>query len=187
MTENESGPPGGNRQTAKTGVQITPFLADQIPQDKKFSKTALYYAKVEATIAMLAARFPKAFSVYETRRKPLKIGIDADIIARTPDILLADLIAALRCYVVNAGYLARSVEGAPRIDLDGNPVGTITPDQARNASIRHAAILRKRYARKVSKRAEAQAKAPPPKRLDGLAKLKAAARARRNAASRVSP
>jgi hypothetical protein len=38
------------------------------------------------TIAALAARFPRAFFVYERRRRPLKIGIHLDLAVAAPDI-----------------------------------------------------------------------------------------------------
>ena len=38
-------------------------------------------ADARAAIALLAERFPKAFAVHEAKRRPLKIGIDTDIIS----------------------------------------------------------------------------------------------------------
>jgi sRNA-binding protein len=36
---------------------------------------------IAAVIALLAETFPRCFSVYEGRRRPLKIGIHRDILA----------------------------------------------------------------------------------------------------------
>jgi sRNA-binding protein len=41
--------------------------------------TSAYRDQVNATITMLAERFPKTFFVYQVRRKPLKIGIHNDL------------------------------------------------------------------------------------------------------------
>jgi ProP effector len=84
------------------------------------------------TIVALAARFSKAFSVYERRRRPLKLGIHHDIVAAAPDILMKELHAALSCYVNNVGYLYACKAGAARIDLNGKPVGCVTEDEAKN-------------------------------------------------------
>src|SRR5262249_34916946 len=43
--------------------------------------TNIKHATNAAAIALLAERWPKCFAVYEQRRRPLKIGIDADIMA----------------------------------------------------------------------------------------------------------
>jgi hypothetical protein len=43
------------------------------------NKAKLQDATVAAVIAVLAEMFPKCFSVYEGRRRPLKIGIHRDI------------------------------------------------------------------------------------------------------------
>ena len=38
-------------------------------------------ARSKAVISVLAAKFPKCFAVPDTRRRPLKVGIDADLLA----------------------------------------------------------------------------------------------------------
>ena len=38
-------------------------------------------AETKTVVAELAARFPKCFAVPDSRRRPLKIGIDADVMA----------------------------------------------------------------------------------------------------------
>jgi ProP effector len=73
-------------------------------------------------IEMLAERFPK------WRRKPSKVGIRNDLQA-TGVLPEEDLRAALRFYCSNSVYRSRLVTGAARIDLDGNPAGTVTAEQ----------------------------------------------------------
>jgi hypothetical protein len=62
----------------------------------------------------LAERWPRAFAVYQYRRRPLKIGIDNDIAAAAGAITTDELKAALRFYCGNIGYLLACREGAER-------------------------------------------------------------------------
>ena len=72
---------------------------------------------------------------------PLKIGIDRDIRERCPDVSLRTRNEFLRRYVRQARYLRLLTKpGAVRVDLDGNPAGTITEDQAQNATERLAQL-----------------------------------------------
>jgi ProP effector len=81
-------------------------------------------------IAQLAALFPKAFAVNHHERKPLKIGIDADIVARGVAIEPRALWRPLRVYCASFGYLRTIAAGAERVDLDGNPAGVVTAEAA---------------------------------------------------------
>jgi len=131
-------------------------------------------AESAAVITLLAEWFPKAFFVYEGRRKPLKLRIDMDLqVALAGAITPAELHRALRVYCGNEGYLRSTRKGAWRIDLVGNPAGTVTADEEDNAKQKLAAMEAKRVRRK---QAMAQQRAGP-QRLS-LADLKAAARAR---------
>jgi ProP effector len=133
------------------------------------------YADIGALITLLAERWPKCFSVYERRRRPLKIGIHRDVIAALGDAVTAiELSSALGVYCANASYLRSMVPGTIRIDLDGNPAGAVTEDEAVGARGRLAAYS--------AKRAKQEPPAAPAKaaRLS-LDDLKAAALARRGA------
>ena len=90
-----------------------------------------------ATIALFAARWPRCFSVYEARRRPLKVGIHLEIIAALDGIVTpAQVGAALRLYVCNRVYRCRSYAGATRIDLEGNAAGVVTPEQAKKIKVK---------------------------------------------------
>lgn len=117
---------------------------------------------------MLATWYPRAFFVYEHRRRPLKVGIAHDLAAATAGAIVAsDVKTALGCYTGNAGYLAACREGAARVDLNGEPSGTVTAGEAEHARSRlHKASTR-------------PSPPPSPKRRLGLADLRAAARARK--------
>jgi ProP effector len=122
-----------------------------------------------AVIALLTEQFPTAFAVFEGRRKPLKVGIDHDlVVALVGAVTAKEIAAALRHYCGNSAYLRACVEGAPRVGLDGQPAGQVSADEAAHAR-ELLATRRKRAARPVATAAPR----------DGLAALRAAGRARR--------
>jgi ProP effector len=127
------------------------------------------YAAVRAMFELLVEMFPQCFAVYERRRRPLKVGIHLDILTVT-DGAPEELSNALRCYVSNDGYLRACQEGAPRIDLKGQPAGEVSATEAANAT----AVLAARRLRHTAQKAIE----PLPKRLS-LTGLKAAALARK--------
>src|SRR5262245_14137018 len=102
-------------------------------------------ARTKAVITALAARFPKCFAVPDTSRRPLKVGIDADILAAlSGTIRRTELIRALAMYCSSEGYLERVLTGALRIDLEGKPAGVVTADDERHAKAKRAGIKAKR-------------------------------------------
>jgi sRNA-binding protein len=117
-----------------------------------------FNAEVTAAIALLSECFPKSFSLHEAKRRPLKVGINADIRAQLDGVLtLQELGRALRCYCGNRVYLARMRAGAARIDLDGNKAGEVSPEDAAGAA--------SRLAHRAKKFPVPKAAAPAPKRL----------------------
>jgi ProP effector len=135
---------------------------------------------VTAAIALLAETFPKCFSVYEGRRRPLKLGIHKNILAAVDGALTPlELGKALGAYCANRVYLGHTRTGAWRLDLDGNPAGVVTANEEAHAKATLAGIRAKKEARTATAKAAAQPAIPqPPKRLS-LADLKAAALARK--------
>src|SRR5262245_19631238 len=104
-------------------------------------------ARTKAVITALAARFPECFAVPETRRRPLKVGIDADCLAAlSGTIRRTELIRALAMYCCSDGYLERVLTGAWRVDLEGKPAGVVTADDEQHAKAKRAGIKAKRDA-----------------------------------------
>jgi hypothetical protein len=137
-------------------------------------------------IAVLADLWPAAFSVFEGRRKPLKVGIDRDIIeAANGAITTTELRLGLSYYVGNAGYLSACTEGVDRINLYGEPAGRVSHEEAT-----HSAEVLARRQRERAKKAPAPTPAPSPTpsattsgpRRSSLADLRTAAAARKGAA-----
>jgi ProP effector len=86
---------------------------------------------VEAVLTLLCETFPKAFARYEARRRPLKINIHHGLqVALNGAITDTELRRALRAYCSNKMYRARLITGATRIDLDGNPSGSVSAEHA---------------------------------------------------------
>ena len=116
-----------------------------------------------ATVELLAATWPRCFSIAFASRKPLKVGIGKEIAAATEGALTPEeLDAAMRLYTGAKGYLRTLQEGAQRVDLDGAPAGPVSATEAA-------------FARKRIERIEARDSART--RASGLAKQATALKA----------
>lgn len=145
------------------------------PSTKQIKRT-----QARDVIDALASFWPHAFSVFERRRQPLKLGIHDDILSASKGaITVAELKLALRFYCANPHYLRACSEGALRVDLDGEPAGRVTADEAKHAAERLAQYARRTPKPRITRKPVARDKPPDPVRRIGLADLKAAARARR--------
>jgi len=126
---------------------------------------------IAAAIGLLVELYPKAFAIYQERRRPLKLGVHLDLQAALDGVItVPELHRALGFYCSNPSYLGRLREGTPRLDLDGMPAGTVTIDEEALARARLARIKVK----KANRAAAIKAQAPAVKRLSSLADLKAA-------------
>jgi len=91
--------------------------------------------RARAALDVFVERFPKAFT---RPPRPLKIGVTKDLIAAVKgDSIGAQAVRnAIAMWCRRPSYLQVQIEGAARIDLDGNSVGTVTADQAESAKQR---------------------------------------------------
>jgi ProP effector len=87
-------------------------------------------------VELLRVYFPACFkSANEV--KPLKTGIKQDLLIRLGSIetIVIDdkacMVKSLAYYVNTATYHKSVVEGAARVDLDGNPAGVVTAEEAK--------------------------------------------------------
>jgi ProP effector len=130
-----------------------------------------------AALALLAETWPACFSIYEKRRRPLKIGIHNDILATLDGAVTpAGLSRALRIYTGNKVYRSRLRIGAVRVGLDGEPAGEVAPDQV------PAPVKREKNKEHDVPNSKSQ---KTPRRLS-LADLREAAKRRREKAAAVS-
>jgi ProP effector len=85
-------------------------------------------------VAALRQAFPGAFRAADDPGPwpPLKVGIHRDILQRAPEFAAPRklLRRAIARYIADWRYRAGRVEGAVRVDLDGQPAGTVTASQA---------------------------------------------------------
>jgi sRNA-binding protein len=124
-----------------------------------------------ATLSLLIDMWPECFRLSPAARRPLQIGIHNHVLAVAGGAITPkELTLALRGYVHNLAYLRGMQEGAPRIDLYGNPAGAVTAEEA---AIARAKIERIRV--RASARASARVRA------HGLAVRAAADEAKRGA------
>jgi ProP effector len=100
----------------------------------------------EALLAVIRQRFPETFFIHKP--KPLKIGIYNDLLALGV-LDQKGLRAFLGAYCKLGRYLAALVPGAQRVDLDGNPTGEVTPEEAEIAAKALSALHERRAARKA--------------------------------------
>ena len=100
-------------------------------------------------IEWLIEHFPNAFFKKGTQIKPLKIGVFDDIIdfyerLESPPFSKKSLREGLSYYSASPAYLNCQKANAPRIDVYGNEVDMVTPDQAKYAHLRY----QERYVKK---------------------------------------
>ncbi|MBV9575170.1 MAG: ProQ/FinO family protein [Gammaproteobacteria bacterium] len=101
---------------------------------------------VQYGVELLKVYFPASFlSVNDI--KPLKKGIKQDLVKRLSmleGVVTEDkacMVKSLAYYVNTMAYHRSVVEGAVRIDLDGNPADTVTAEEAKYSVLRHQAKL----------------------------------------------
>ncbi|WP_116137789.1 ProQ/FinO family protein [Trinickia diaoshuihuensis] len=87
---------------------------------------------VVRVIGKLQKRFPAAFPKNPAPKVPLKVGILADLIAQGPELQLteAEIREAVSTWCRGSRYWACLTDGAARVDLAGEPAGTVTARDA---------------------------------------------------------
>jgi ProP effector len=93
-------------------------------------------ADIAATRRALLKRWPGCFRGYMRPKLPLKIGIDKDIMTAAPEFDVEIIKIVLRIYAGHPSYLDAMIEGAMRIDLNGNDTEAVTAEQAKFAAMR---------------------------------------------------
>ena len=118
---------------------------------------------IDDALARLADEFPRTF-VQEKYQPhwPLKVGIAADLRERGPELDHHKLTVALTVYTRRVMYLRSLVAGAARVDLEGNPAGEVTVQDAEHAAARLVKILAREAAAVAAKGGVVRPLAPPP-------------------------
>jgi len=101
---------------------------------------------VQYGVELLMVYFPLGFKT-PNEVKPLKKGIKQDLVKRLSaieSIVTEDkacMVKSLAYYVNTTAYHKSVIEGAMRIDLDGNPAGIVSAEEAKYSIERHQAKL----------------------------------------------
>jgi sRNA-binding protein len=103
------------------------------------------YTEAWATVDKLATLYSSAFFIKGCKRRPLALD-GTDIVGVTED----EAKNALRVYTQSYGYLHNVREGADRVNLAGEPVGSVTADEAAEAKACRARIERRQQERKAA-------------------------------------
>lgn len=89
-----------------------------------------FRVRVAQAAAFLRKRYPNLFAAVPV---PLKVGIHLDLLERHPELDVPGLKRALTLHCRSPRYQRKLVAGAARVDLDGNPDGSVTAEQAARA------------------------------------------------------
>jgi len=103
----------------------------------------------QAAVELLETNYPKAFNAAEP--KPLKIGIQEDLVAEEK-VSRGKIKRALATYVRSPRYLQSILEGAGRVDLNGDSVGTVNASEAEHAKAKLAEYKQRRVERQKEQR-----------------------------------
>lgn len=77
----------------------------------------------------LTEKYPAVFPRDPKAVKPLKIGIHQDLLAALPEVSQGALRKALAHHTRRLAYLRALIRGGDRVDLQGQPVEPVTPEQ----------------------------------------------------------
>lgn len=134
-------------------------LAQQAAAEEKIKKNKRQEAKsakkvdpLVLIIGTLQKKFPAAFPKNPAPKVPLKIGIHKDILAQAEQLGIdkTDLRAAIKRWCWGNRYWDCLLEGAIRLDLEGNAVGEVSKEEAERTK-----QLKARRRKKVSPAAAA--------------------------------
>lgn len=113
---------------------------------------------VQYGVELLKAYFPGGFRSANDV-KPLKKGIKQDLVKRLStleNVVTEDkacMVKSLAYYVNTVAYHKSVVDGATRVDLDGNPAGTVSAEEAKYSVERHQA---KQQAKQIKVQTQSQ-------------------------------
>jgi ProP effector len=99
----------------------------------------------DSILALLIATYP----VFRDAR-PLVIGIHKTILEARPEIGKKALSKALQRHTASTKYLKSVAAGGSRFDLNGTPVGEITPEQQEQAT----RAIKERFRKQAEQRRE---------------------------------
>lgn len=145
-------PESSSKCTNPSG-DFSEIAADTTPTRPPFK------ARVEAAQNLLRERYPDLFG---NDPKPLKIGIHLELLERHPELDFVGLKRALTLHCGRFAYQKALKPGAARLDLEGQPDGEVTAEQAEIARQRLAELKAALKTKKPTKSAAQATHAPTP-------------------------
>jgi sRNA-binding protein len=136
-------PTARQRVAARLGLAVDPAPQTPAPSLSPEEARRQRRAAFKRLHEELAATFGQCIAPFDRGPvKPLKVGIDRDIAAAVPELLAGReklLKPFLRGYTSASIYLAALQPGAARVDLAGEPCGTVDAVAASRAAEQLAA------------------------------------------------
>jgi ProP effector len=102
------------------------------PTKKQIFRREMFSAH-DAILSKLVELCPETFAPRGRSCWPLKVGIHEDIAAELPDATPRDIALFLGVYTKQRRYHRALKEGAPRLDLSGQPAGEVSASEAEHA------------------------------------------------------
>ena len=120
-------------------------------------------AKENTVLPQLFARWPQVFGGAPGELKPLKHGLEEDLAVHLPEVAPAVIEQALTRWerVRAVAYLRAIAGGGPRYDLEGQPCGEVTAEEAEAAQQRLTEVLAQQQAKREAKEPSVPASAAP--------------------------
>ncbi|MGG1946961.1 ProQ/FinO family protein [Trinickia sp. NRRL B-1857] len=124
--------PGGRPAGKPAGKMERPARPARSGAQPRANEKTTPVDPVVRVIGKLQKRFPAAFPKNPAPKVPLKVGILADLIAQGGDLQLseAEIREAVSTWCRGSRYWACLTDGAARVDLAGEPAGTVTARDA---------------------------------------------------------
>ncbi len=128
--------------------------------EKAVKQRPAWLERAQYGVELLIAHFPACFKEIK-EIQPLKIGIKQELVKRLStqeNIVLSDkacMVGSLAYYVNSPAYHKSVIEGATRIDLDGNSAGTVTAEEAKYSTECRKAKLEKKKLPKTNSKTNA--------------------------------
>ncbi len=123
-------------------------------KSNKTTKKPAWLEQAQYGVELLKTFFPACFKDIK-EVKPLKIGIKQDLVkllSTREDIVVTDkacMVNSLSYYVNSPAYLKQMTVGTVRIDLEGNPSGVVTAEEAEYSLQCRKAKLEKKSGQKM--------------------------------------
>jgi len=128
---------GGSKEASAHDKKKTSSSSSPSQSSKKPAKTKpAWLEQAQYGVELLKAYFPACFKDLKDI-KPLKIGIKQDLVkslSTKDDIVISDkacMVSSLAYYVGSIAYHKSVVEGAERLDLEGNQSGVVSAEEAK--------------------------------------------------------